>query len=240
MGKLVVMRVQDSVKRVVKGILFRGGSTPRTVRHGPGKGVVLVLSRQSDLQREFGLHEIETHRALRELVQPGMTVYDVGAADGDTSLMLAQLVGPSGRVIALEPSTSEVAKLRTNLDHNPTLQGRIQVQTVWLGSASGTGPDGQPRRRGDELVQSGDLPIPDFMKVDVDGGELEVLEGMEVLLATHHPKLLVETHSRELEQECMRLLEHMGYNVTIIQNAWWRALYPEMRPIAHNRWFRAE
>ena len=59
------------------------------------------------------------------------------------------------------------------------------------------------------------------------------------LLVNARPALLVETHSVELERDCMGLLEELQYHCQIIENAWWRNVIPELRPIQHNRWFFA-
>jgi hypothetical protein len=81
---------------------------------------------------------------------------------------------------------------------------------------------------------------PTFVKIDVDGAELEVLDGMRGTLRKVGPSLVVETHSGELEQECAALLASASYRVRVRRNALWRVLYPEMRPIEHNRWLVAE
>ena len=47
---------------------------------------------------------------------------------------------------------------------------------------------------------------------------------------------MVETHSAELEVACARFLSEHNQDVRVIKNAWWRTLYPELRPIEHNRW----
>jgi hypothetical protein len=47
---------------------------------------------------------------------------------------------------------------------------------------------------------------------------------------------VVETHSAELEVACARFLREHGHGVRLIRNTWWRMLYPEYRPIEHNRW----
>lgn len=216
MANLWLMKVQARVKQAVKGVLFREGPQARRVRRGPSRGVVLIMDRRSDLQREFGLHESETHAVLRRLVRPGMTVYDIGAADGDTSLMFAQLVGDAGNVICFEPSAPQLERLRANLQLNVRLSERINVQELWLGRDNTVGPGGQPQHSVDALVGRGGLPAPEFVKIDVDGGELEVLHGMEEVMRSHHPCLLVETHGAEMERHCVEFLERLGYETTHI------------------------
>jgi hypothetical protein len=75
----------------------------------------------------------------------------------------------------------------------------------------------------------------DFAKVDIDGGECDVLPGLIGL-----PTILIETHSKDLEEVCTAFLEEHGYATRVIRNARWRALWPEYRPLEHNRWLVAE
>jgi hypothetical protein len=66
------------------------------------------------------------------------------------------------------------------------------------------------------------------------------LKGVENTLKQRSCKLIVETHSRDLEENCIKYLSGLGYSSKVIPNAWWRAIVPELRPIEHNRWFLAE
>ena len=62
--------------------------------------------------------EIETIRWLRSVIEPGMTVIDVGANVGQMTLEMAHLVGPAGRVIAIEPGPGNLALLRRHVEAN--------------------------------------------------------------------------------------------------------------------------
>lgn len=64
------------------------------------------------------LQEFETIAWLRQVVRPGMTVIDVGANVGQMTLEMAALVGPQGRVIAIEPSAGNLEYLRQHVDGN--------------------------------------------------------------------------------------------------------------------------
>src|SRR5262245_18954658 len=63
-------------------------------------------------------YEAETGEAVEQLLQPGMTVVDLGAHIGYFTLMSARLVGPNGRVYAFEPSPSSFLMLRKNISAN--------------------------------------------------------------------------------------------------------------------------
>ncbi len=208
----LVMNIQHRVKSAVKPLLFDDVASPQRVKAGPGRGVVALLNRRHDLQREFGLYEMELSRAYSKHVRPGVCAFDVGAADGLTSLIYARL---GATVIAFEPEPTAVTSFVRNLELNPSLAARITlVQDYYR-------PDNYPE--------------PEFVKIDVDGAERDVLR-----LIPGHPRcVIVETHSEYLESECNDLLLARGYTVDIIRNARWRRFYPEYRPIGFNRWLIA-
>jgi FkbM family methyltransferase len=141
---------------------------------------------------------------VQRFLQPGMTVLDIGAHHGYYTLLASKLVGSAGRVIAFEPSPREQKALRLNLILNRC--GNVSVQRVALGReetettlyvAGGrqTGcnslrppaiPDeASPVRvhvtRLDDWLDRQKIAQVDFVKVDVEGAELEVLKGAERL-----------------------------------------------------------
>lgn len=64
----------------------------------------------------------------------------------------------------------------------------------------------------DDLTRAG-LPVPDVVKIDVEGAELAVLRGMGRVLSRRMPRILLETHSSELRTDCEAVLFHLGYQV---------------------------
>jgi precorrin-6B methylase 2 len=157
-------------------------------------------------------------------------IYDIGADDGLTTLIYAQLA-PQGHVYAFEPEARGLAAIERNLAANPALASRVTVVPAAVGrGGSATSID---------TFVSHERP-PWFVKIDVEGSEFEVLEGMSETLRTHAPALIVEVHGLELKRRCIALLRDAEYAPVVKANAWWRNLYPEMRPIEHNRWLIAQ
>ena len=82
-----------------------------------------------------GSYEPEVSATLREVLPPGATFVDIGANIGWFSLLAASLVGPTGRVIAIEPNPRNVALLRQSAKDNGF--DNIDVVTVALGERRG-------------------------------------------------------------------------------------------------------
>ena len=133
----------------------------------------------------------------RRMIRPGMTVVDVGAHMGYYTRLFSTLVGPRGRVIALEPHPGNFELLRFNTRHCPNVtilavaasdhDGEATLH--WsVGSSNHSLVEGYTYsaessvvsvRRLDTLVSR---PI-DFLKVDVEGAEVAVLCGAPVVAA---------------------------------------------------------
>ena len=119
-----MMLAQHRVKQVIKPLFLPDERRLREVRYGPARGVRLLLNRRTDLQREFGLYEHELSRFYRATVRPQSVVYDVGAADGGTTLMFASLAS-RGHVFAFEPESAAAQAFERNIAANPQLAPRI-------------------------------------------------------------------------------------------------------------------
>jgi hypothetical protein len=175
----------------------------------------------------LGLYEIELNRHLRRILQPGVRSFDVGAQFGYDSLVIAKHT--SAAVAAFECDPSCVPELSANMALNPAIEPLVTVVEAQVG----TGP-GQLGL--DDYAFDGGF-VPDFIKLDIEGGELAALRSAERILSTRHPALVVEVHSAELERECGGLLVEHGYRPTIVHQ---RGLFPDHRPTDEvNRWLVA-
>lgn len=157
---------------------------------------------------------IRLHRLMDRVLRPGQVVVDVGANIGYDTVHAARRVGPSGRVVAIEPTDDNLVVLRHNIAANHF--ANVEIHAAAAGSARG-------RRdfyvRGEvsavnslypescyadvtavvpvEMVRIDDLvETAALVKIDVEGGELEALSGMPRLLRNPHLHLIVEWHPR--------------------------------------------
>jgi precorrin-6B methylase 2 len=217
---------------LIKQTIIAGGRRPRTVRTGLFRGIVLDLDLRSETQVYLGLYERETFRFIETSASDCTWMVDVGAASGDLAIFFMRQ-SRCEVVHAFEPRREALEQFRNNLMLNGLADDRRLV--IHQGFA------GQNNDAGSTRLD--DLPLdpgkPGFLKIDVDGAEVDVLDGAARMLTVGRPDVLVEVHSEQLEADCIVRLRGFGYAVEIIDNAWWRVFVPEQRPIAHNRWLWA-
>jgi FkbM family methyltransferase len=194
----------------------------------------------------LGAWERHVQGAYRRCLAHGDVVLDIGANIGAHSLPIAQLVGPHGRIIAIEPTDLAFRKLRRNIELNPELSARmIPLQMAMLAGADGAVPEriysswplrapqeAHPVHGGclqrtsgavgscvDSLVSSLSVPQVNFIKIDVDGAEPEVLLGARSTLQRWRPRILLEwsdhfhAHCGTQPDQALGLLGELEYRV---------------------------
>lgn len=177
-----------------------------------------------------GSYEAERLRALADSIVPGATVYDIGANVGIYSLLASSLVGPSGTVYAFEPLARNLRYLRRHIALNQ-LQNCVVLElavsnlegTRRFSAASWDYSMGRLSPKGEISVQSITLDSciygekglrpPDLVKIDVEGAELEVLQGGARVLTEFHPAVFVEIHGALLHADCRAFLVAKGYRI---------------------------
>lgn len=216
----------------VKDLVVPAGREPRRIVFGPFKGITMALSLRHQTQIYLGLFEREVHPWLERLSCGIRTAIDIGADSGEYTLFFLKRTDAT-RVLAFEPNPAALPLLRENLQLNSLAEStRVELSTAMVSDADGAGKISL-----DSLVRS--IPLPCFIKMDVDGAEGEILKGAAKLNGLGGVRWLIETHSKSLESQCLEQLKAAGFETRIIRNAWWRALIPELRPIEHNRWLAA-
>jgi precorrin-6B methylase 2 len=151
-------------------------------------------------------------RLILEHCQPGQIVLDVGANYGFVTLVMAQAVGISGQVHAFEANGRIFRALATTIEKNG-LAERCQAVHGFVGDVV----DGDRRVTIDSYVKLVGLPRVDFLKIDVDGPDFEVLDGARETLSRFHPMVAIET-TRE-QHRIISLLREQGYECTDMKGA---------------------
>jgi hypothetical protein len=195
-------------------------------------GLTMQLDLAHHSQRWLGLQERELVGWARRLRRGINTAFDVGANDGVYTLYFLART-PAHRIYAFEPSPDCVRELQENLELN-NLAGdqRLEIVAQMVGASIAEG-----QTTLDSFVSK--IVPPCLLKVDIDGGERDLLGGAKQLLGMPGIRWIIEVHSKDLEQHCIEVLKKAGYHVEIVRNAWWRNVIPELRPGELNHWLVA-
>ncbi len=165
----------------------------------------------------------------------GMTVYDIGAFHGLLTLFFASR---SKAVVCFEPNTANYRRLMENLMLNGIKN--VEVRKVGVGSQretrmmvgsplmpGGASVDGKAveelLRAGvgtaveeisivtlDEEIPQASLPAPDFIKIDIEGWEIEALRGARKTLESYKPALFLEMHGETMREKRRKVAEIVG------------------------------
>lgn len=170
--------------------------------------------------RALDLYETDKMDVVTRFLKPGMTFVDAGANKGDFTLLASGLVDPGGRVFSFEPEPENVDWLRRSMELNGHRNVRIfdialgdngEPASLYLGEKSGwhtlIPPGGgsgvqktiqvRKRRLDDVLAESGD-PRVHMVKIDVEGGEMQVLNGARKTLSSAADMvLLLDIHPHQ-------------------------------------------
>lgn len=222
--------MSSSLPAALKNRLLPQGTKLRRVPLGIGSGAVVPIDFSHHTRLYLGLYEIELNRYLRAFCTPGVTSFDVGAQIGYDAVVLARLT--QAPVLSFESDGFLAEAMVATFAANEDVAGLISARHAKIARASGA--DGALAL--DDVGYEEGF-VPGLIKLDIDGGEVEALQGADRILREARPHLIVETHSAGLERDCARLLRDAGYRPRIVHQ---RRLWPDHRPIAHNRWLVAE
>jgi FkbM family methyltransferase len=218
-------------RRVLDVVAPAGADEVSEVRGGPLKGAKMRLDPRKQKEMLLGSYESGVQEALQKHAGKGDVVFDVGAHVGFFSLLASKVVGEGGRVVACEPDPYMSERLRTNLKLNA--RGNVSWENVAVGETSsrksfasgggaGTGSLSEDGSIEVEVVTLDRLAekwgAPAVVKVDVEGGELDVLAGGSRVLREHRPVLIVEAHGAENEKAAVHMLENLHYRIDHIND----------------------
>jgi FkbM family methyltransferase len=206
-------------------------------------GARFVCDLHDTIAREVcftGRYEPQETQLAMQLLGQGMTVVDVGANWGYFTLVTAYLVGPRGRVLALEPHPRLSWMLRENVSVNALTH--VEPLTLAAGAEAGPrtfiafdergGNSGLSRAASlsetgdfdcatialDALVDARKIGRVDLLKMDIEGGEVDALRGMTAGLAAHRYRyVLLECHPAALAaagaclDHCLAPFARAGY-----------------------------
>lgn len=190
-----------------------------------------------------GCYDKPLHNFLEKHIKPSMVVFDIGANIGEITVHMAKLTGLSGRVYAFEPAPTLLKRLWENVTING-VDNIVIIHDVALSNENGNAMfsfaeiDMENRGMGslvnrDNNVVSRELMVKntrmddfvlhevikriDLIKVDIQGGEINLIEGALHTLDKLEPDIVIEVSPSDLAclgkkpADLIRLLEDVGY-----------------------------
>ena len=189
----------------------------------------------------YGIYEKEITNLFRKFVKKGMVVVDVGANIGYYTLLSSYLIKGNGQVIAFEPTTKAFNSLWNNLIINDV---NYEIKQVALSNFNGKKKDNirssykikddfpktesleelkdkwKPYSEDEEFLfrtlDSYNLDKLDFIKIDVDGNEIDVLKGAIKTIKKLKPLMLIEVYKSNIS-EFEKIMKELNYNIEEIK-----------------------
>ncbi|KKD39569.1 FkbM family methyltransferase [Limnoraphis robusta] len=203
-----------------------------------------------DSNRDYatGAYELPIQTALAKYLKPNSVFYDIGANIGFFTVIAARLVGESGQVYAFEPVPENADRIRQNAEINQFSHVTVFEKAVSANpgtaelllahhsggatlSTAGTPPDLRGKMDVelvsiDDLIAQGQIKPPSLVKIDVEGAEIAVLQGMVQTLKQFQPLLIYEVDDgnqaafRAKNQEIEAFITSAGYDIIPLEAAY--------------------
>ncbi len=218
-----------------------------TISEGVAAGLTFNVGK-TNIDAVLGKYEPPLQQAFLNHLKPGDVVYDIGANVGFFTILAAKLVGSSGKVYAFEPAPENVAIVRRNLKQNNFSHVTVIEKAVFSSTGTaelllakyagghtlatvGTPPDLDGSLAVqlvsiDYLVDRQEIEPPKFVKIDVEGAEIEVLKGMSQTISQFKPTIIYEVDDETKEallakkREIELFLENLNYKITLLDKSY--------------------
>lgn len=216
------MKPRHAIKLLFKGIYVR-------IRSGPLKGKKWSITSGYKFIR--GNYEKYKTDAFLDHFKAGGIFFDIGAHIGYFSSIAAVVSEGRGRIIAFEPRPMNIKFFRNHIKvnnfQNVTLIEAAAGQNDGFvrfddnhgsatGFVSGKGKLEVKQVSVGKRIKAGTLPVPDFIKIDVEGGEIEVLKDLAGVISSKHPIMLVATHGKEYRDFTEEFLKKNNYSFRVL------------------------
>jgi FkbM family methyltransferase len=172
-----------------------------------------------NLDTALGSYEIPVQEVLAQYLKPGDVFYDIGANVGFFTVIGAKLVGSAGQVYAFEPEPRNAETLRHNIQINHFTQvtaiekavscttGQEKLKLAdYCGGHALASVDTQIDYNNtltvktvsiDSFVEQAKIKPPNFVKIDVEGAEIDVLKGMIQTIHKYQPTIIYEVDDKQ-------------------------------------------
>ena len=207
------------------------------VRIKQGLGANLLWKRHHRYVNGYwiGHYELPIQDALKRLIKPGDTFFDVGANAGFFTLIASRLIGTAGRCIAFDPSPENTRSIAEQIELNSLTnctvvgeaiadcEGTAEFYFESPGSPVGhLGQSGNGEQRMEVTTTTLDhaalrFGAPNFIKMDIEGAEGLALQGAAGMLNEIRPIWLIELHSDECERAVREQMSAAEYEFFDLQ-----------------------
>jgi FkbM family methyltransferase len=242
-----VRGIKEKLKIGIPGLNYILGEANTLIQEVFGGGIHRRLNGMIDISLDARFrtiseeYEPQAFRILGEILKAGSFAVDIGANIGLYTLAMGKLVGPTGKVVSFEPASESYQALLDHVCRNSLIEiveahmlvvgnkagnchfaddGILGTNRVWDSLSQGIIPRIVKRRvvTLDQIIY-GDGYLPDLIKIDVEGYEMDVLEGSQKILTQKRCPILCELHPgcwRGMNlspDDLIRLTEKLGYNI---------------------------
>ena len=201
-------------------------------------GIMVTVPNSLTLMTPYILYEQndwfeDEIKFIREFIKPGMHALDIGANYGLYTLAIANIVGDKGKVWAFEPTASTFSCLENSVNENAFTN--VELFQLGLSNRTGsaqfyTGQNAELNSLSQESLPSGNAEIIelttldhcldrcgwtdlDFIKLDAEGEEVNILNGAEKLLSTLSPLIMFELkHGSSVNIALVSKFRSLGYD----------------------------
>lgn len=199
------------------------------IKAGPLAGKKWIIS--SGAKYILGTQEVYKTDAFVSHFREGDILFDIGAHVGYFSAIAASINGGSGEIFAFEPRPMNIKFFRkhmkaNNFSHVMLFEAAVGDCEKEVGFDPGRGSatghvctDGKMKVKQvwiDKMIKDGLIPTPDFVKIDVEGAEIDVLRGLADVITQRHPKILIATHNHECHSFVLEFLENHNYKLEVL------------------------
>jgi len=180
-------------------------------------------------------------------------VFDLGANAGATTYFFSRLVGLGGKVFAFEPDEESLQALRRNIEHHSldnvtvikrAVAGRAGERSFSAGAGLASGFSqyvAHPEAHETQIIQAVSLQgaceelgiIPTFIKMDIEGAELEVVKSSLKFFQLHPIRNAIEAHGENIVTGLEKLFSGIGYGVEVFSMFGQKYIWAEPPALHH-------
>lgn len=226
------------LQRWIVGGFLSGREFEHTVDAGPAKGVTFPVKLPDDKGIWTGTYEQEFTERLATLVNAGDVCCDIGGWHGFFGAVMA--ARGAAEVYIFEPMPENCGRISRMISLNENFPIHLVEGAVGSGDGEATFeilPESSMGKLSGSVFESGNAAkerikvkvvaldsffagreaAPAMMKIDVEGAELQVLEGATRIIGAARPRLLIEVHSRELANSVSGFLKERDYGIEVLE-----------------------